>query len=249
MRYYFPLTIDGVRVEDEEGAECLDFPSAYKEAMENGRGVVIDALRQGKLLSHDDRIDIMDEARTVRAQLLLLTLVTSTPLRQIGFDQATRLGDLPAASAIRMITDKLLGDCLEIDGAKLGNVQLMDWSAGELTIYSQRGFSSEFLNFFRAVRSTDGSACAEAMRCQGSFVAEDVLADPVLRGCSEILLRAGVRAVQSTPIRSRHGLFVGVVSTHHPVIHRPTAEKLDAIAAAALVAADDITRVRAELDW
>src|SRR5215510_590763 len=53
---------------------------------------------------------------------------------------------------------------LELSGTALGNIQLMDWSTGCLTIAAQRGFSNEFLRFFHRVTAEDGSACGRAVR-------------------------------------------------------------------------------------
>jgi len=44
-----------------------------------------------------------------------------------------------------------LDRALTLAGQQLGNVQLIDWNAGELKIAAQRGFAQDFLDSFRAV--------------------------------------------------------------------------------------------------
>src|ERR1700741_4077225 len=72
---------------------------------------------------------------------------------------------------------------LELSGADLGNIQLMDWRTGELVIAAQHGFDDEFLNFFRRVRAEDGSACGRAMRTRHPVAIVDVLFDPEFAPC------------------------------------------------------------------
>lgn len=61
-----------------------------------------------------------------------------------------------------------------------------------------------------------------------------------------IALEAGYRAVQSTPIISRSGVFFGVLSTHFPAPHRPSDSEMLAMRALAEITADAIIRQRIE---
>jgi hypothetical protein len=70
----------------------------------------------------------------------------------------------------------------------------MNWKAGYLEIKAQSGFADEFLNFFQRVCLADVSACARALRKRSSIVFEDVTTDQQ---------------------------FVGILSTHFPILHRP----------------------------
>jgi hypothetical protein len=72
-------------------------------------------------------------------------------------------------SDLQSVLDCLLSQSLEMTGAALGNVQLMDWGAGYLTIAAQRGFNSEFLSFFRRVKTDNGSAWSGAKAAQHNF--------------------------------------------------------------------------------
>jgi hypothetical protein len=99
--------------------------------------------------------------------------------------------------------------------ADYGNVQLFDSENNVLRIVAQRGFDREFLRFFDTVRRDHGCVCSNAMNERSRIVVADVAIDPLFTDESRgVLLRAGVRSVQSTPLIDSSAGFVGMVSTH-----------------------------------
>ncbi|HKD23102.1 MAG TPA: GAF domain-containing protein [Rhizomicrobium sp.] len=158
--------------------------------------------------------------------------------------------DSSTARLLRCTDQQSAVDCLlhlglERSGAALGNVQLMNWRSGQLTIQAQRGFEDEFLNYFASVTMGHGSACARALRDRESVIVYDVASDPDFLPFGKIMERAGVRAVHSTPIISSGGAFLGVVSTHFGEAHMPTALQKYAVQYAAQLAGDTLIRIRA----
>lgn len=147
---------------------------------------------------------------------------------------------LRQCSDLQEILDWLLGHCLELTCAEFGNVQIMDWKAGHLEIKAQRGFHEEFLNFFKRVRYLDASACARALLNRDPVVIEDIVLDRQFIPCLKVVQRAGVRAVQSTPLVSSSGALVGIVSTHFPSSYRPTEIQMQRTKEAAQLAANAI---------
>ncbi|HEU5273177.1 MAG TPA: GAF domain-containing protein [Xanthobacteraceae bacterium] len=150
----------------------------------------------------------------------------------------------PGGDAQRPL-ERLLSAILEMTGASLGNVQLMDWHTGRLTIASQRGFSKSFLDHFHTVFVRDGSACGRAIRDRRPIIIEDVMLDCEFAPHRKIADEAGFRAVQSTPLISTSGAFLGVVSTHFSAPHRPTAGEMLAVGCAADAEANAIIARRA----
>jgi GAF domain-containing protein len=151
---------------------------------------------------------------------------------------------LQNCSDLQPVLDRLLLRSLEMTGAALGNVQLMDWKTGYLTIAAQHGFNSDFLSFFYRVKAEDGSACGRALRQRSTISIDDVLLDQEFAPCRDIALEAGVRAVQSTPLISSSGAFVGVLSTHFSVPHRPSHREMHAIEEAGVLTANAIIQHR-----
>ncbi len=111
---------------------------------------------------------------------------------------------------------------IELLSASLGNVQLIDESTGKLVIASQQGFGPEFLEIFREVCVDDGSACGRALQLGKRVIIEDIELDPLFAPDVPIARKAGLRAVQSTPLVGRDGKALGMISTHFPAPHRPT---------------------------
>ena len=154
-------------------------------------------------------------------------------------DPLARCTDVPS------ILDWLLRRAVDLSQTSFGNVQLMNWTAGYLEIKVQQGFDEGFLRFFERVRIEDGSACARAVRNREAIVIEDVMADEEFSPCRKVLSRAGVRAVQSTPIISSSGALLGIMSTHFGAPHRPTRIELRELQYTAQIAASALIRIRA----
>jgi len=147
---------------------------------------------------------------------------------------------------IQALLDAFLDASIAITGAEKGNLQLRDPDTGILTIVAQRGFAQPFLDFFREVRGVD-SACGVAMERGGSVIVEDITKSEIFVGKPSmgVLLDAGVRAVQSTPLYSRAGVLVGMLNTHHGAPHRPEPRELQMLDLLVRQAADLIERNRA----
>jgi predicted RNase H-like HicB family nuclease len=112
------------------------------------------------------------------------------------------------------VLDCLLNYSMVVTGTVLGNVQQLDPSTGTLKIAASHGFGREFLETFATVRSDDGSACGRATAERSQILIEDVRRDQAFSPYREVAERAGFRSVQSTPLISTSGEFVGMVSTH-----------------------------------
>ena len=108
-----------------------------------------------------------------------------------------------------------LDAALTVAGTDLGNVQLLD-AAGVLRISAQRGFEPPFLDFFAEVKGLE-SACGVALMLDRQFAVADVEAHELFRGtpAGQVILAAGARAVESTPIMDASGAPIGMLSVHH----------------------------------
>ena len=91
-----------------------------------------------------------------------------------------------------------------------------------LTIAAQRGFKQDFLDFFREVSAEDDAACGRALRSGERILIEDVESDAPFAPFRPIARSAGFRAVIYTPLITRDGTALGMLSTHFRSVHRPT---------------------------
>ena len=147
---------------------------------------------------------------------------------------------------LRVGVEEMLAATIELLGAEMGNVQLIDELSGKLTIAVQRGFGQAFLEFFREVSIEDNSACGRALQSCERIIIEDVEQDPTFASCLSIAREAGFRAVQSTPLVDRNGKALGMISTHFRSPHRPSELDLQRLDLYARQASDFIERCRRE---
>jgi hypothetical protein len=116
----------------------------------------------------------------------------------------------------------ILEDALAATGAAFGNIQLLEPASAHLAIQVERGFRTRFLQFFDRVDSGQ-AACGIALQEGERVIVDDVTDSTIfLRTAAlEVLLDAGARAVQSTPLRTSSGEVLGVLSTHYATPHQP----------------------------
>ena len=121
--------------------------------------------------------------------------------------------------------EQVLDATIALQNADFGNIQVHNPKTQALEIVAQRGFHPEFLEYFAHVRDS-GAACGRAMKLRERVIIEDVETDSAFAPHRGIAASAGFRAVQSTPLVSRSGEFLGMLSTHFRRPHRPLPREL-----------------------
>jgi len=131
--------------------------------------------------------------------------------------------------------------------ADKGSIQLLDHSLGGLRLVAQQGFEDRFSDLF-AVVTKQATSCRTAMESRERVIVEDIAESRIFIGTPElqVLLDAGVRAVQSTPFLSSSGRLLGMVSTYYATPHRPRERELRLMDLLARQAADYLERKQAE---
>jgi PAS domain S-box-containing protein len=147
---------------------------------------------------------------------------------------------------LRQALDDILAGAIELLGADMGAIRILDTTQGVLKIAAHRGFKQEFLDFFREVSAVDDSACGRVLRTGERMVIEDVEADTLYTPFRFVAYAAGYRAVQSTPIIGREGALLGTLATHFRSVHRPDKQDLRLLDLYVRQAADIIERHKAE---
>jgi GAF domain-containing protein len=149
-------------------------------------------------------------------------------------------------SACATLSDALLVGLeatIDLLKADYRNVQL--YQAGDLVIACQRGFREPFLKVFARVSVEKDCACGRAMREGRSVVIADVETDAEFGPFRAFAAEAGYRAVQSTPLLTNSGHFVGMISTHFAKPHAPMKEEMGAVVDYATQLADAVQRFTA----
>jgi PAS domain S-box-containing protein len=142
---------------------------------------------------------------------------------------------------------EIVDAAIALTAADMGNMQLFERNSGTLTIVASRGFVRAFLKFFNKVHEGQ-AACGTALQTGMRIVIDDVTTSPVFVGTPalKVLRAAGVRAVQTTPLVSRSGRLVGMLSTHYRTPRRLADRDLHVLDLLARQAADWIERTLAD---
>jgi PAS domain S-box-containing protein len=152
---------------------------------------------------------------------------------------------LLAKTELQSLLDEILSATIVLQKADFGNIQLYNAKTRALEIAAHRGFRQDFLDHFASVQD-DGAACGRAMSRRERIIIEDVLIDPAFEPNRAIAASAGFRAVQSTPLFSRSGEPLGMISTHFRKPHRPQERELRLTDLYARQATELIERKRAD---
>lgn len=131
--------------------------------------------------------------------------------------KGSRLVNVKALERSYSMLEWTIDSGLQSTLATKANLQILDPASGHLRIVAQHGFDQPFLDFFDSVAAGE-AACGKAFETHSRVFVEDVAESPIFHGTPalEVLLDAGVRAVQSTPLLSSSGTILGILSTHWP---------------------------------
>jgi PAS domain S-box-containing protein len=214
-----------VLVENGNFIRTRCFTIDVTQAVENQRRIT----DQHKALQHSE----------ARLQELAATLTDELASSQRLQQVSSRL--VQVADFTRLLSE-ILDAAVDVSHAEMGNIQLLGQDG--LKIAAHRGFEEPFVQFF----ATD-STCDTALLQGERVIVEDVSASPIYATqAREMMLAAGVRALQCTPLISHSGRVLGIVSTHYPAPKRPNDSELRALDVLARLAADLIDRKQAEDD-
>ncbi|HSQ04434.1 MAG TPA: PAS domain-containing protein, partial [Burkholderiales bacterium] len=99
---------------------------------------------------------------------------------------------------------------------------------GELLLVAHQGFTPESAEAFTWVRADSGCTCGESLRTGTRTITPDVETASFIVGrpAFEAYRQSGIRAVQTTPLFSRGGKLLGMISTHWRAPHTPAESDL-----------------------
>ena len=186
----------------------------------------------------------VNEALRQSQQMLASELDAAQRLQHV----ATQLVNVRGTGAVY---DQILDTAIAILHADFASIQEFypeRGKNGELRLLGHRGFSQDAVKLWEWVDPGTGTTCGEALRTGQRVVVQDVRTCDFLAGTPHVdaYASAGIRAVQSTPLASRSGASLGMVSTHWREPHPLTASELRSLDVLARLAADLIERSRGE---
>jgi signal transduction histidine kinase/ActR/RegA family two-component response regulator len=151
-----------------------------------------------------------------------------------------------------LINENNIGDLYQrlVDAATLvmrsdlGSMQCYDPVRGELQIIAHQGLNQEALDHWRWVYAGRPCTCGMALAAGERVIVPDFEACAALQGTDDLAAfrKAGVQSAQSTPLLTRDGRLIGMITTHWTRRHEPAERDLRLLDIVARQAADLIER-------
>jgi PAS domain S-box-containing protein len=153
-------------------------------------------------------------------------------LRELGARLVTE-GD------IQTLYQEIMSAAIGLTRADAGTVQIFDEATQDLVLLATQGFEQNIIKHFYRVNASSNTPCGIALRNgDRSFVDFDVPESEDLDGSMRMHVEAGYLCGQSTPLTTRLGKLIGMVSTHWREHHRPSDRELRFLDLLARQAAD-----------
>lgn len=135
---------------------------------------------------------------------------------------------------------KILDAATNLMQSDMASMQMLDKSQNGLRMVACRGFGPAFSQIFKLNGPETETSCSKALRTGRRVIVPDVETCDFIVGTPalEDHRKTGIRAVQSTPLFSRSGKMVGMISTHWRIPHSPTERNLRLLDILARQAAD-----------
>jgi PAS domain S-box-containing protein len=220
--------------------------------------------KDGRILDVSITISpVRDATGTIVGASKILRDVTESRRARAALRESERrlASEAAAARTLQSISTRLISEstqeslfaqivdaAMELMASDASSVQMLVPDGETLTLLGWRNFHPDSAAFWQRVHADAGSACGAALRDNVRVVVTDVDSCDFMAGTQDLeeCRRSGIRAVQSTPLRSRVGRPLGMISTHWHAPHTPTEDDFRLFDVLARQAADLIERTRAE---
>lgn len=189
-----------------------------------------------KIVSTNEK-SLTDEASRVRSDLDFLHAISL---------------DLIVEHDIEALYGKIVDAAIAITKSQFGTMQLLrtsdDGSDSGLQLLISRGLASQDQAVWEWVSPQAYSSCTLALKTSRRSIIADYENWSDIAGTEDLLAfrRAGIRAAQTTPLFSRNGSLLGMISTHWSEPHEPSDRDLRMLDILARQAADLLERTIAE---
>lgn len=149
--------------------------------------------------------------------------------------------------SLQRIHEEILKAAIAMSHADKGNIQILSENERSLKIFLHSGLGEPFLKYFDHV-SYESGTCGKAFQEMKRVIVDDVLMTPIFAQTADlqVMLAEGIKSVQSTPMISSTGNFLGVISTHYKTRHQFNERELRMFDLLARQAADVLERIRIE---
>jgi len=221
------LAHDASRRFDGEDARLLTWLARFAALAER-------ADELGRVQAQLDARRLIDDERT--AELAGLRRLQELSLRLLRSSDETTL------------YESVIDAACEIMHSDFASIQRFVPERGELKLLAHRGFEPAAAAAWKWIAPTAHTCCGMALAGKERVLVPDVESFPPLAGTDvlEAYRGAQMRAIQSTPLLSRQGQVLGMLSTHWRRVTHPGAEDLRKMDVLASLAADLLQRAQAD---
>ncbi len=254
-----PETIAGRPIIDVIGARAFETIRPFVEQVLGGKRVEyqaeIDFLGPGVRWINAVYTPTRDTAGMVDGWVAVVTDITERKLLEetiaVELTDMKQLHEVGSGLTVEgneeSLYSKILAASIAVTRADMGNIQTFDDETGELRLLVWQGFRQPFIEFFKRVGMHKASVCGQTLHSGSRTIVPDVEACEFIAGTpsADVLREAGVRGVQSTPLVTRTGKTLGMISTHWREPHEPSQRELRTLDLLARQAADFIERTQA----
>lgn len=209
----------------------------------HGAGGVSFLARMLPYRTHDDRIagvvlTFVDVTERERAKRELAEDLASTEKLLVASVQ------LAGDDGMQSVFDAIADAAVFVTHADSGTVQLLDESAGVLRLLAWRGLVPALVKHFAEVPAGAGTACDTALRLGRRAFADFLAGTTPETAESDRWHRevGGLRCAQSTPLITRAGRTIGIITTHWRELHQCTDRELRYLDLLTRQAADAVER-------
>ncbi|MFC6742239.1 PAS domain S-box protein [Methylobacterium tardum] len=176
--------------------------------------------------------------------------------------QAALAAEVEALGQLQEVSTRLIGDeapqsvydailtaATDLMGSECASIQMLN-ASGDLELLAHRGYDPRSAVYWQTVRATSESTCGVALTTGERVVVPDVEDSGLTVGSGDLQSYrwTGMRAVQTTPLLSRSGKPIGMISTHWKRPLRPPERDLKLFDVLARQAADAIERTTAQAE-
>jgi PAS domain S-box-containing protein len=153
------------------------------------------------------------------------------------------------ANDVEVLYEKILDAAVAIMRSDFASIQMFYPKRGALRLLAHRGFEPTAAASWEWVRPGSGTSCSLALATGHRTIVPDVALSDFMTGTKDLetFRREGIRAMQSTPLFSRTGRLLGMITTHWRHPHEPSKRDLRLLDVVARQAADLIERKQTEL--
>ncbi|WP_035984223.1 hybrid sensor histidine kinase/response regulator [Leptolyngbya sp. KIOST-1] len=186
---------------------------------------------------------VLDITAQKRAEAIIAADLRDTQLLQ---DLSLRL---TSEENVQVLYDETVAAAVALMQADAGTIQILEQDTQAVVLLASQGLAQETVDYFYRLDATSHTACGIALATgERAIIDYDVPIHEDPDGSLQRLVEAGFLCGQSTPLISRWGRAIGIVSTHWRDHHCPRDRELRLLDLLARQVADLIEQRQAAIE-